>query len=230
MVYITGTRDQNAAALKMVIQKVGGRPFSEGHDQLLDPSFEECVYVPAMAMDVVTENREVLDTMARSSVTMRTVKSGQEETSGMANIRVVIRGPEQGRAAVHALMAAKLAAWRATARISAGAAADNVDDLMAYMLSTSAGPGLSMGTGDETSVKMTIPSTMLSLVLGNGDAMSIEIKRQTGATIRILPQASPSVEIDLVIVAIIGSPAQILKAQEILLLRMLTTKSEFLLS
>jgi hypothetical protein len=225
MIYITGSREQNAIALRLVVQKVGGRPFSgEPKEEPLDPETEECLYIPSIAVTTVLaggpSNMELANMLDKYRVSLRTQECNNVET-GVTNVRLILNGPEDGRSVVHSYLSDRLAVWKSSG---------SLEKIISYeedsnVLQSYVPNGVVVPTAElEASLKLTIPSAMIGHVLGTDDVIPNEIFRQTKATVRISPQSSPSIEVDLVVVLLTGYSAHILKAQEIILLRMLTSR------
>lgn len=231
MIYITGTREQNATALKLVVQKVGGRPCAEeSKEELLDPLLEECLYLPSTAVSTVLaggpahpELQSILDLYG---VSLRTEPCNVAET-GITNIRLILKGPQQGRARMNLYFTEALSAWRSAGSLEKIPVPEQEDKVLNYY--SPSGESTPVSTELETSLKMTIPSNMLSSVLGESDMLPKEIMRKTKAVVSITPQASPSIELDLVVVMLSGLTAFILRAQEMILLRMLNSKGKDIL-
>lgn len=221
MVYITGSKEQNALALKLVIQKVGGRSFGgEPKEEPLDPATEECLYIPSIAvtsvLNMASGSVDIQGLLEKFGVSLRTSSCNSVET-GLTTVRVILKGPEQGRAVVHSYLSDALARWR-----SAGGPSGGLEDIDPSRVSMNADAAVNKEL--ETSLKLTVPNNMISIVLGTDNSIVDEIFRLTNASIRITNQTSPSAECDLVVVVVTGLTAHIIKAQEILLLRMLNSK------
>jgi hypothetical protein len=221
MVYITGSKEQNALALKLVIQKVGGRSFGgEPKEEPLDPATEECLYIPSIAvtsvLSMASGSVDIQELLEKNGVSLRTSSCNAVET-GLTTVRIILKGPEDGRAIVHSYLSDALARWR-----SAGGPSSGVEGIDPSHVSMNADAAVNKEL--ETSLKLTIPNNMLSIVLGTDASIVEEIFRLTNASIRVTNQTSPSIECDLVVVVVTGLTAHIIKAQEILLVRMLNSK------
>ena len=233
MVYVTGTKEQNAAALKLVNQKVGGRPVViETKDDKMDILLEERIYIPSLAVsDVIGtlefESPDLQRVLKNTGVNIRLSLYNSEDPA-MTVVTIVLSGSPMVRTIVKQFLEVKLYAWRSGKTGFLGQSPENWDSVMGKMQTDTVYGNRTIEAMEfETSIKITIPRSVAFEVLGSDESICGDIFRETKATVKICPQRSPSIEVNLVVAVIIGSPEDIVKAQEILLIRMLNTKGYF---
>lgn len=224
MIYISGSKEDNAAALQLVIQKVGGRPFSEKATEApLDPAHESCLHMPPAAASTVLamgpQQFEVQNMLKLHGVSLQT--SLCNAVGGQTNLRLVISGPEVGRSAVLAYLASALMMWRAAGSIERDLQGGSILDSYTPECLTNKKSG-----NVDTSLKMTIPRKMFAHVLGNGHESAREIAQKTDSSVYVTSFISPSIELDLVVVVLGGDTLNILQALTVLLTRMVQSKSK----